>query len=430
MPLVLLTILALLLVRPREVLSWAGGALALGFLVGAWPFIQFNVVNHFASIAQAVHFSGNGDSSPISHLTALPSLVGTSAAIDVPAIFGSPHVCVQTSGNLGVYWIAQLGPDGGLCSQVNALLSCVILVLAVLMAWPLAQAIPVSWFAFRQRMPQLPRRILLSPTGALIMWRRLETPVSPAEARHMARLWLRGILLINALLLLFAFVNNPLTLSNPLDKSRYLVPLYLSTPIIFGVLWCALRPALLAFSRARRRVVVSERDALPRAANSAPRARLAWSGKALAAGGVMLLLLTLSVMDGVGTWRDSTNSALYRLPEPPQSAAILAAFGAHHVRTFYADDYLDCYRFAFESNERQICAILDSHGQPDSHSWVNRYPPYVAAVANDPHRAYLLPANAVEQAAFTNGELPGEGYVRIKVGRFAMYCYSGPSSVG
>jgi hypothetical protein len=187
-----------------------------------------------------------------------------------------------------------------------------------------------------------------------------------------------------------------------------------------------MRPALEYGRRSLHRGSSQAQDIQPGSIPSVW-AQLALRRKALAvaAGAALTMLLSLSVLNGALTVLASTDSAIYALPQAPWIAHILAVFDAHGVRTFYSDSYYDCYNLAFESNERQVCAILGPNGELAPEAWINRYTPYVSAVTSDPHPAYLLPASLAEETDFKLGNLPGRGYLRTVVDGYAIYYYAG-----
>src|SRR6185437_14521693 len=69
----------------------------------------------------------------------------------------------------------------------------------------------------------------------------------------------------------------------------------------------------------------------------------------------------------------------------------LERLGVRHMYT----DYWTCDKVAFLSQERITCDTLKT----DLSGGFNRYPPYVAQVAADPHAAYVFPATLPQAAA-------------------------------
>jgi len=410
-PLLLLTLIVLLAARPREVLSWSGGVLVLAFVLAAWPFLQFNFAHNFGSVQQLFYFSGTSNSTLLSRLAGLPVGIGSAAALALPALYGSPAVCGQESGS----W----------CSLLNVALSAGVLAIFGVAALPVAEAI----LMYVRRLRQGPRGAFLSPQGwqaAAARWRQLDRPLGRTVARTQARLWVVGMLLAYALVMFAALVLSPLNLVNPLEKTRYLTPLYLCTPLLFGALWDTARPGLNYLFRLLREKTMDSKALdsayLVIAWIRSPRSK---ASQALAAVICLVVLLAFSAVDGASVLTTSAQGSIYGVPEAPADAQILAFFDAHNVRTFYSDTYYDCYTFAFESSERQVCAVLDPSGGPAPQSWINRYAPYVRAVARDPHPAYLLRASADEESKVIQGNLQGQGYVRTVVDGYVIYYYRG-----
>jgi hypothetical protein len=233
-------------------------------------------------------------------------------------------------------------------------------------------------------------------------------------------------LLVNTAVVLVAFVNDSQVTAFPVDKARYLISLYLSAPLIFGVLWSTLRPALEQGARflglGNNRIQVSQPDSIP---DTWPPLARSQNTLAFAAAVMLTLLLSLSIFSGASTFTGSADAASYNVPEPAWIAQTLAVFDEHGVRTFYSDSYWDCYNLAFESNERQVCAVLGTDGQIGPVPWPNRYGPYVESVAHDPHPAYFLPASQAEEVKFAQSDLPKKGYSRTVVDGYAIYYYGG-----
>jgi hypothetical protein len=252
------------------------------------------------------------------------------------------------------------------------------------------------------------------------VWRILAAPLSPEAHGHSARLWLRGIMVASAFIWLIAFVKNPADLEFPLGSARYLVPMYLSAPLLFGTLWDAVRSGLASLSRQQ----ISFPTPNARSVFVEPlSARVSWLRTSMAALAVVtiVVLFTFSIADGFLMASDSSDITHYGTPEVAGHARLLDFFAVHNIHTYYTDDYYTCYTFAFESNERQICAVLGLDSQPSQATSLNRYLPYVLAVARDQYHAYLLGASQSEEFKFQHRNLPSHGYQRVVIERFAIY---------
>jgi hypothetical protein len=403
MPVALATPAALLLARPREVLSWPALVMPLSAVGATWPFPHFNLTHQWATFTQVGYLADTGAGSLDATLSLLPRATANLLSLVLPPLFGSPRVCVSAPADLVPYtWVTRLTQPSGLCGASNVAFAGLILAVYVWATW---QLLRTAWL---RRPAAYPMGQALRPAASLARhWHAWDTPLAPEVARRSARWWLRAILLASTGMWLIAFVRNPGDLAFPLGSSRYLVPLYLSTPVLLGTLWEALSPGL---------------------------ARLSWPGRqhsarkdwrqhlsALGAGALLVTLLACSLVNGFQMAADSRDTTQYAVPELPWEAHLLAFFTTHHVRTYYTDSYYTCYNLAFESNERQVCAVLGSDGQPTPATWLNRYAPYVAAVAADPHHAYLLGASPGEESAFLHGDLPGKGYRRVVIDDYAIY---------
>jgi hypothetical protein len=403
MPVALATLAALLLARPREVLSWPALVVPLSAVGAAWPFLHFNLTHQWATFTQVGYLADTGAGSLGATLSLLPRATANLLSLVLPTLFGSPRVCVPSSPDLVPYtWVTRVTQPSGLCGASNIAFAGLIL---AVYGWATWQLLRTVWL---RRPAALPMRQTLRPAAALTRhWHAWDTPLAPEAARRSARWWLRAILLASTGMWLIAFVRNPGDLAFPLGSSRYLVPLYLSAPILLGTLWEALSPGLARLSRPGRRHSARKdwRQRLP----------------ALGAGAMLVTLLACSLVNGFQMAADSQDATQYALPALPWEARLLTFFATHHVRTYYTDSYYTCYNLAFESNERQVCAVLGPDAQPTPATWLNRYAPYVSAVAADPHHAYLFGASPGEESAFLHGDLPGKGYRRAVIDGYAIY---------
>jgi len=108
----------------------------------------------------------------------------------------------------------------------------------------------------------------------------------------------------------------------------------------------------------------------------------------------------------LGTTRVLTSLDVYRRLDVRQQTmvAYLERTGLTRLYT----DYWSCNRFAFQSNERVVCAVLDEH----MHSGLDRYRPYRALVHAARYPTYAFPRS-----------LPQAGWLRqVGAGRRAVSC--------
>src|SRR5262249_1328570 len=125
LPFVVLSVVALLIARPREILGWSGAAMSLGGLIGGAPVIIANLHSRgqtprdFALQERApTPDLSNPPNAPLQHTK------GTLTAA-APTIFGSPHVCVEPEAVYAGYAsypsaAVQQSTTTTLCAAVNS----------------------------------------------------------------------------------------------------------------------------------------------------------------------------------------------------------------------------------------------------------------------------------------------------------------------
>jgi 4-amino-4-deoxy-L-arabinose transferase-like glycosyltransferase len=424
-PVLLVAAGALLIGRWRELLSLAGVALVVGMLVGAWPYISFNLATGNATYKQLSH-----QSNPSGVL-----LQSTGAlTVGLPVVAGSPHVCV-TQGNIwDPYPPAMASSTAGndlACQAPNVLISLGALALLGVVAWQLGRWL---WLWLRLA-PQLTvvrdwlaRRGMRIPSAGEGEAARLAS-VSDAEAN--ARRWLRAMLLGIALMTLALFFTSRDAANFQFTSARYLLPLYLATPLFVGVLWEAARPVFVRLWNTFRMQSAQADFVAAGHRGAVSTARASWRRvvvPAIAALG-LLWLLASSLYGGAQTLTYSGDATRFAQPIVPVDRPIIAFFDAHQVTAYYTNDYWACYRVVFEVNERIHCAIRGETGQPNLTLNANRYQPWVDELARAAHPAYLLTLGSVQDQQFTQlaaaAGLPHEGYTRTVVGGYAVYFYTG-----
>lgn len=440
LPVLLMGSVALLAGRRREVLSVCGVVLLLGFCIGASPFIIFNVTHDNASYKQIVRQSRPaGREYSLLTPQEWQQQIGETLAVALPLNFGSPHVCV-TQGDVWA-WYPPSGAEKtrsvGLCNSANIAFSLAIIGLYLLTAWQVYLALR-PWL---QRMPArlqrlqvwLVQRGLLRPSGSPPNAVRGKggrgtsgnTVERSIDAEVAARLWLRAMLLGIAAFNIFAYASSIDAQRYQFTAARYLLPVYLTVPLLFGPLWSAARPLItrLVAGVARRIRLGADfglHGVLPWTTSARVRLALRSVGATLA----LVVLFTFAIQGAARVFVYAGDAEQFGLPMPRADSTLIAFLDAHHITRYYSD-YWTCYRIAFESNEHNICAVRGQNGEPHLKLMNNRYDPYIAALQATPTPAYILPAGTPEDANFmsetTAQGLPNAGYTRVVVGVYAIY---------
>lgn len=163
---------------------------------------------------------------------------------------------------------------------------------------------------------------------------------------------------LQAILTLCSFIHSHAPLDGASIYARYLICLWIATPVLLWPLWKFARKSFVSRKAKSLRSL-------------------------LVIGLIMIMIFSLSY----GTYET--------LSEVPQAQAahkqeemLIASLSRHHIAHVYTD-YWTCYRLAFQSAERITCGIIrnDCSLQPDKH---NRYPPYYDMTRRDPNAAYLV----------------------------------------
>jgi hypothetical protein len=419
-PVLLMAVLALFAARRRELLSRAGLVLLFTFLLGAWPFLSFNIQHPNASykqIAQQSHLPGQ--TTPFPPLDHWVTQIGATLSVGMPTVLGSPHVCVK-QGDLWLSYPPQLAVTtrevGGLCDVANMAFSLGVLALCGVAAIPLVAALR-AWWTRRQRQPA-DTHVRNGRSGS--------RATSEPDAETTARLWLRAMLLGTALLTILLYTTNRDADRYQFTSSRYLLPLYLSAPLLLGVLWQAAKPIIARLIRIlvpRARVGTSSGSPFP------ARGEGGWGVRALATAALLALLL-FSILGGGLTAAYSGDAGTFSQPLLPADRQLLTFLDAHHINRYYSD-YWTCYRVAFEARENVICAVRGEVGRDNLKLLYNRNDSWVAQLAADPHPAYIFPAGSVYDLQFAQlaaaEKLPHDGYARTVVAGYGIHYYVGTS---
>jgi hypothetical protein len=332
----------------RHELRWRpAGALLAGLVFGVLPQLIYLTQSHLEGPSAIAAFEWQGPSTILRFFTQFGAHLFGELLVALPNITGMGWVCVAPTLPNGAL-AAPTNGGAAACLGLRALWSAGLLALGVVAAL-------LSWRALRG-------------AGPLLAQASLPDDQRAEAVRHGGRL---ALLLSGALTLALYLVS--LAASTPAGNARYLIELNIALPAMLYPLWAL-------------GVGDGEGEGLARptwlATALSPRTRL-WRWLAL---GLIALLLAGGV---VATFR---LSAATRASAQADQRLIrdLERLGVRHMRT----DYWTCDKVAFLSREAITCDTLRN----DLSEGFNRYPPYIAQVAADPHAAYVMP-QSLPQAA-------------------------------
>jgi hypothetical protein len=352
----------------------------LGFLIGAAPFLQFNLLHHGQTFIE-LSLQESAGNLGISQL--LPQ-VGATLSIGIPATFGSPQVCVAPRAVYAGYmsYPASAVREAPLsaCQMTNLanmLFALAILGVYVAALWPLLR---VGWRAARAR---LSRRSVMASGDA----------GGDADRERAARLWLRCMLALAALGTIAEYALSRRSVGpDQFVAVRYLLPLYITLPVVIGALW-----QLIAAGWRKRRSLSLGRVWL----------RCGLANAALA------LLLACFLVGSAQAVITASDASRFALPATPDQH-VMARLHELGITAFYGD-YWTCYNLVFESGERLHCSSYPNY---------ERYAPYAIYLSHVQHPAYLMLAGTVGGARFERSEAPAlyrAGYVRTQVDGIIIY---------
>lgn len=457
LPVLLLAAIALLVGRPREVFSWLGLALLVAFVISAYPYISFNIVHPnatFIQLAKMNHAPGQVGPIPPPHNWAMQ--MGETLEVALPTILGSPYVCVKV-GNIWSDYPTTMATatrvSGGVCDLTNLAFSLGALALYIVALLPIVLAL-WRWAVTQLRLAreeEADAEQRADPNGRLRHWRRVvyraaranavaafardgaaPTAEQRAHSARLARDWLRLLLVGVGVANVLAYSTSVEAQTFQFTSARYLLLVYLSAPIFIGVLWGGAQP--VARWLAARRHLPGRGDPhvrlgiihVPGYASPSERQSI-WRGvwTAISALG-LAALLALSLYGGAQTLAYTRENALFHAPMPVEDQQIIAFLGAHDIHAFYGD-YWTCYRLAFESRERAICAVRGGDPPHTLDLTANRYVPYMQTLAHTAHPAYIYLADSQQDRSFdayaAAQGLPHIGYRRVVIGAYAVYYY-------
>ncbi len=322
----------------RELLRWTGLSLLLGFAIGAFPLIYYNLTapadQNSWSVLLHLHQEGAADMLA-RHLTWVNQLTGTMLVALPMATGGSLH-CP----------LSAIPPSG---SPTIATLPCVLFQ----SGWGFGYLI--LWFI----------AVYLAVYAVLRYGHTVRTTQSnsPEERQEVIRQCGRLALLASVGLTLLLYAIAPSSATVPDTAFRYLTCLLLAIPALLWPVWQGL---------------------------SAQRISLDWRTKAglLLRGGLLLLV--------TGTFASATVRTLVQIPTTQavyQRQETLVQDLLHVGATRVYADYWTCNNLTFLSQEKIICSVLDEHLNPG----YDRYLPYRFIVRASPRPTYVF-APGTQQA--------------------------------
>src|SRR5260221_7419310 len=345
----------------RELLRWTGLSLLLGFAIGAFPLIYYNLTapadQNSWSVLLHLHQGGAADMLA-QHLTCVNQLTGT-MIIALPLATGGSLYCPSSA----------IPPSG---SPTIATLPCVLFQsswgFGYLILWFIAVSLAVYAIL------RYGRQMLAGTTQS----------TSSEERQEVIRQCGRLALLASVGLTLLLYVIAPTSATYPQTTFRYLTCLLLAIPALLWPVWQGL---------------------------SVQRISLNWRTKAglLLRGGLLLLV--------TGTFPSGT---IRKFMEIPTARAAYQQHEAHvqdllHVgATRVYADYWTCNNLTFLSREKIICSALDEHLNPG----YDRYLPYRFIVRAAARPAYVF-APGTQQAEAIKQR------VRLASSHYRAYIFEG-----
>jgi hypothetical protein len=386
--------LTLLLFCRRELFRWGGLCLLLGFVIGAFPMIRYNVIapygqTSFNALLDVQH-SGTAQLAAM-HLPLLHQLIG-SLMVALPSITGAYPICTPDqipAFNLKTAQTYACFAVEGIWSLGFLLLSCVAALLTI----------PALWTYWRQR--RIPPKEASDAQTGLIVEAGFNpaSTIKPVDRQEAVLQFNRLMQLAGALLTLAAYTVSAASALYPGTTSRYLICVQVGLPAVLWPLWNGVKTLKL-----------------PWLAPSLQRTKIFF----LARVAILLLIATMFVM---GTIRIVPTIADAQGFQQQGETLIqhLESVGATRVYS----DYWTCNRIIFQSNERIICAVLSEKLRAGQ----DRYAPYPATVKADPHAAYAFAIEPIAGASYVTGVVQNANFTRYILSQsnvqFKKYVFAG-----
>lgn len=342
--------------RWRRHLAAQGLALALGAGVALTPFIVATIASHGVIVhevlaaARTLGRYAPQTSGVLNRLTLLGLQVLSTFLNALPILLGRSAICSSCQS-----WPV---PNSTLTSgQVLRI---------VVVSMPFAVVAIVLWLAAARPVVRQAYAAWRSAPGERI------APRPELWARD-ARAWGRAMLVLGGGLTVVQFAITSTSYEVPDTASRYLVGLYLCTPLAADPLWQGARH-VWRWLRAH--------------AGSGHPLAIAWPGTRHVAATLVLLATLATELAGVGAIvRQSAVTQTYGVPAGTRDIQLLSFLRAQHITRFYTS-YWVCYRLMFDAREQVTCSVISDDRA--FQAGFNRVPAYTALLAGTANPAYLF----------------------------------------
>ncbi|QBD82289.1 hypothetical protein EPA93_42455 [Ktedonosporobacter rubrisoli] len=381
----------------REIISWAPLCLPVGLIVGALPFIIYNLQaapgKDTLTLLWKVNRSFGITQPPLALL--LPQEIKGALLVSLPTSTNANPLCPVADVHL---W--QFDNLNAIrCTLVHTGWSIGVLALWAVAAWLALRELWLYWRLSRSGMWSLDER-----QGTILSFSRLALLVGSAIT-----------------FLLYMFSPSPALF--PVATSRYLVGFLITTPALLWPLWHEARlmkPIALRFVRLAGNIYLKRVGAILR--------------RAILLGiGLVFLLGTVSTFTGIpaGPSLDPQHDIYVtqytdRHLDVPETQALnrqeayliqtLVRLKAVHVYS----DYWTCDRIIFQSREQVICSAVSNRLGPGH----DRYMPYRRIVTSDPHSSYVFRTFSPMVSAFERRMATSphyRHYKRIAIDGYVIY---------
>lgn len=375
----------------RELMKGKLVALLGGLLLGGLPLIMYNIGAAPGQDSWSVLIGQQGGV-PLTLHTILQQLQGT-LTVSIPTITGSPFCHMDELADIKILGFAPSQPMTLQCTFLSGAWSLLYLGL-LLFSTAMTLGMVRNEFRSLQRHMREKQAISISSSTNPIDDKIYASTSAYMTARrtNVVRHALTCSLLTAALLTLLLYMHSHSPIDEPAEYSRYLICLWVVTPLVLWPLWSA----------ATRSIQGSPPSILF--------ARM-WLCRGL------LLLLIVALCYGTG---ETLSEIPLAQATASQEVQLITGLTQHNITHIYTD-YWTCDRLAFESQEHIICGVL-SGGCTLQRGQHNRYEPYYTTVSRDPRTSYMiLTSTHCDTAIAQKMKSIGRAYIIFTLNNYTVY---------